>query len=431
MRYGQEIPHDSLNHRLKSKIMKSHKPILFTLVAIVFIDAIRYLSWVGGFNFAYETYISAFLIYISIIILGRIAYKENSNSINTPKLIQFFLISLLLWNVFSIVRGIFLASDYWDWKFLFFSSFSFSFIPLVFFVGKNLIYVKKIFRFILKYLFPFGFLLIPLTLISNEELYSRLMIPVSLFIILIPYLKFKWKILVVLVAVTSILMVIGFRSNLIKIFFSLFLLLLYILYNYLPKILPRLIHLSLFIIPIALFILAIRGEYNIFAEMSNDEELITTNKHGDEENLMTDTRTFLYAEVLTSLNNSENWIIGESAVGSYETNWFYDDGGAMKGKRYGSEVGILNILLRNGIIGVLIYLFLLFTVSFYAINYSSNILSKMLGIFIAFRWTYSFVEEFTQYDLNFYFFWLIIGLVSSNQFRSMSDLEVKKYFELK
>ena len=411
--------------------MKNHKPILFTLAALVFIDAIRYLSWVGGFEVPYETYISAVLIYISIGIFFRIAYLDKWEKSSVTKQTQLLFNSLLIWNIISLIRGVLLASDYWDWKFLFFSSLSFSFIPMAYYLGKNLAIVKTIFKFVINYLFPFGFLLIPLTLISNEELYSRIMVPISLFIVFIPYMKLKWKILIVLVAATSILMVLGFRSNIIKISFSFILLFISFLAYYIHKNWIKFILYALFLAPIALFTLAITDRYNVFSEMGNEDELYTLNKSGDEENLMTDTRTFLYAEVLSSLSNSGNWIMGESAIGSYKTDWFYDEGGAMKGKRYGSEVGILNILMRNGIIGVIIYFLLLVTVSYTAIQNSNNYLAKILGLFIAFRWTYSFVEEFTHYDLNFYFFWIVIGLVSSKYFRGMTDFEVKKFLELK
>jgi hypothetical protein len=53
----------------------------------------------------------------------------------------------------------------------------------------------------------------------------------------------------------------------------------------------------------------------------------------------------------------------------------------------------------------------------------------MLGLYISFRWLLSFIEEFTHYDLNFYFFWLAIGLVSSTGFRDMSDNEIKKFIQ--
>ena len=413
--------------------MRYYKSILFTLIALVIIDVIRYLSWVGDLAGGYATYILTFLFYVSFGIFIKIAYKNGFGNNDIPKSIQNLYLLWLFWNIFSLIRGGFLASDYWDWKFLFFSSLSFSLIPLVFFFGKDLIITKTTFNFVLKYLFQFGFLLIPLTLISNEELYSRLMIPISLFILFIPYLKLRWKLLIIIVAITSILMIVGFRSNIIKSGFSLLLLLIFYFQSYIKQIWLRLIHLSLFAIPIVLLILAVTDTYNIFAKSSEESEdsYTTTNKFGDEESLMIDTRTFLYVDIFTTLENSGNWWIGEGAAGSYHSDLFYDDGGAIQGKRFGSEVGILNILLRNGIIGVLLYFLLLFTVSFIAIQQSANVLSKMIGLFIAFRWTYSFVEEFTQYDLNFFFFWIAIGLVSSINFRRMTDNEIIKYLEIK
>ena len=148
-----------------------------------------------------------------------------------------------------------------------------------------------------------------------------------------------------------------------------------------------------------------------------------------EENLLGDTRVFLYHEVLSTMNNRINWLIGGGSSAYYDSVWFYDDGGTMKGKRYGTEVGILNILLRYGIIGVLLYGLLLFNVSRIAITQSNNRLAKMIGLLIAFRWLLSFIEEYTQYDLNFYFFWLIMGLVSTSFFRKMNDKQIRKYLQ--
>ncbi|MDP4206420.1 MAG: hypothetical protein Q8859_10545, partial [Bacteroidota bacterium] len=333
----------------------------------------------------------------------------------------------LFWNIFGFIYGLFVAKDYFDWKFLFLSSFSFSLIPLAFFFGKNIPIALNIFRFVLKYLFPFGFLLIPLTFITNEELYSRIMIPVSLFILFIPYLKTKWKILIVLVMLISILMVIDFRTNIIKIGVSLGLLSLYYFKDFIRQYWLRAIHILMFITPLTLFTIGIWGNYDIFANLAEKENYTITDDKGTDENLFSDTRSFLYSEVLSTLKGNGNWFIGESSAGSYHTDWFYDEGGAINDKRYESEVGILNILLRNGIVGVIIYSLLLFTVSYIAINRSNNQLAKILGLYIAFHWALSFIEEYTQYDLNFYFLWLVIGLVSTSSFRSINDRAIS-YF---
>ena len=98
--------------------------------------------------------------------------------------------------------------------------------------------------------------------------------------------------------------------------------------------------------------------------------------------------------------------------------------------RYGAEVGFLNILLYSGIIGVILYLLMLLTASYYAIFHSNNFLSKMLGLLLAGRWITFFIEEFTNFDLNNVFIWIIIGMVSCIEFRALSDDDLKLFFRL-
>jgi hypothetical protein len=410
--------------------MKVSKLILFTLIALLVLDIIQIISDVDKLNLQLATYLSALLKYISILIFVLVIYR-NKLFKNTPKTIKRLFQFWLIWNIFNIIRGVFLAINYWDWKFLLLSSLPFSLIALVFFVGNNLFFTKVIFQFTLKYIFLFGFLIIPLALTTDEELYSKLMNPVSLFIIFIPYLKGKWKLLTIIVAITSVLLVIDFRANILRIIFSVVLLAIYYLKNIFGPTLIRVAHKILFITPMFLFMFAVLGNFNIFEEFNKNESYTTVDSDQKESNLLRDSRTFLYVEVLLSLNNSGNWLLGESASGSYYSNAFGDADMAGRGIRYRSEVNILNILLYHGVVGVILYLLLLYKVSYYAIYKSNNRLSKMLGLFIAFRWTMAFIEEFTQYDLNFYFFWLVIGLVSTKQFINMSDKQLINFFKIK
>ena len=401
--------------------------IFFTLIATLIIDTLRYLGVVRALGFEYSTYISALLMYMSLAIIAFVAFKTSLY--NESSAAKTIFILWLFWNIFNIIRGAFLAGDYWEWKFLLFTSVGFSLITIVFLVGNNLLFARGILNFYLKWVFTFGFLAIPLSLVTNDQLYSRLMIPIGIFILFIPYLQYKWKILIIIVAITSILLVIDFRTNIIKIVFSGLLLFLFYFKNLISQSWIRLAHFVLFFGPIVFFALAAFGSFSLFSELSTKNEYVVTDSQGDEENLTSDTRTFLYEEVMQSMNNTTEWLIGKSASGSYSSQWFYNTGGAMEGKRFRSEVNILNILLYHGIIGVIIYFLLLYRVSFLAIQNSNNILSKMLGLVIASRWTLSFIEEYTQYDLNFFFFWLIMGLVSTAAFRKLNDEEVQSFFK--
>lgn len=409
--------------------MKYSRLILFTLISVILTDIHRKLGAVGSINLDSGTSIATILNYSSIAVLIFLAWKVGFEKNETPQAIRYLFSLWVLWNILSVIRGSFFAEDYWDWKAILLYSLAFSFIPMTFFLGRNIDFAKIVFRFVITILFPFGFILIPLAFVSSIELYSRIMIPVGLFIVFLPFLKYRWKLLVVIVAATSILVVIGFRSNIIKIAFSVGLIFIYYLRNFMPRITLRFLQIFLFALPVVLLVLAVSGGYNIFSDIGDQEGYTTISSSGEVQNLMADTRTGLYRDVLATMEQSENWLMGEGAGGRYQTERF-DYLGDGRG-RYGSEVGILNILLYHGLIGVSIYFLLLFTVSYYAIRQSNNTLAQLLGLYIAFRWTYSFVEEFTSYDLNFYFFWITVGLVSSTRFREMSNDDIKQYLELR
>lgn len=403
------------------------KLVFFTLVATIVIDFLRLLSVVKEISIEYSMYISALLMFLSIAFVFLVALKTARFN-NIPYSIKFLFLFWLLWNIFNIIRGGVLAKTYWDWKFLMLSSLGFSLISILYFIGNNSLFSRKIFEFYLKYVFTLGFLTIPLTLIANPELYSRLMVPVSIFVLLLPFLKSKWRPLIIIVVFASILMAVGFRANILKIMISFSLLGLFYVGAFKNEYFIRIIHYILFLAPIALLVLALSGSYNILSDISAQKKYLLTDKQGKKQNLTSDSRSFLYLEVLQSTKGAGNWIIGKSASGSYNSKYFFNNGGALEGKRYRTEVNILNILIYHGMIGVIIYFLLLFSVSYQAIKNSRNALSKMFGIMIASRWALSFVEEFSQFDLNFYFFWLIVGLASSLFFRNLTDDQVKRYF---
>ncbi len=409
---------------------KKYKNFIYFILASLFIyNVYGVLKDFDTLNVEALTYLSSLLVYISLILIILIAIK-NKKKENIPKIINYLVLLWLFYLIFNLIRGAFLAENYWEWKELFLSILPFSLLPLVYYLSQNLEIANTIFGFVTKYLFQWGFILIPLTLFSDRELYSRLMASISLFILFLPYCKPNKKILIIIVALTSVFIILAFRSNLLRISFSFILLLVYYFRKYISVNWFRILHFIFFALPVIFATLAISGEFNILAEIGNNQGVEFVDNTGVSNDIFHDDRTFLYSEVFGSFISPIDIIIGKSAIGYYISDWFYDDGGAINGKRFGTEVGILNIFLKGGITGVIIYLFLMYIVTWYAINRSSNNLSKLLGIFIAFRFTYSFIEEFTNYDMNCFFVWIAVGLISSPRFRNMSDKEISSYFKL-
>ena len=98
-----------------------------------------------------------------------------------------------------------------------------------------------------------------------------------------------------------------------------------------------------------------------------------------------------------------------------------------RGERLGSEVSILNVFTWTGLIGVVLYFLIFYQASYLAINQSNNIFSQLLGLFIAFRWAYAWVEDFNNFNLFYFMLWLMIGLCFSIAFRKMSNSEVERW----
>lgn len=404
--------------------MTYKKLIFYIILLLVIADALLYISN-SGFGDVFFTPISLVAKFTALGIIMVIAKKSTWGEDIPNRLLKIFKL-LMMWNIISIIYGAFTANSYWDWKFLLLTSSLFMLIPLAFFIGKNLVLVSHTVYYVLNFLFVYGFFMIPISLSTNEELYSRLMIPVSIFIVFIPYLRKKPAILVLIVAVTSFLLMVTFRTNVIKISIGFIIVSTFYLRSFISLKLIKSAWLTLFITPLILLFLGVSGTFNLFEEMSKKDGYRVKTSAGQTENLAADTRTFLYVEVFNTLIESNSWITGKGAVGKYKTIYFTD---LITGNmRYGSEVGFLNTFLYSGIIGVVAYAVMLMSTSYYAIFKSRNWISKMLGLTIASRWVLYFLEEFTQFDLNFFFLWFTIGLISSKKFRSMTDKDVAFFF---
>jgi len=378
------------------------------------------------------TYITASLKIISFIFLLVLSYRLNWQASMPPWVIVFFKI-MIGWNVITIVRGAFSAEDYWDWKYLILNT-SFSLlIPFVVVVGLLFNKTRDLFKLIITKIFLFGFIIIPLTLNidTDRELFARgIVMSVSFFILLSPYFAFKWRVLTFIVAATSIYLAFDFRTNIIRIAVATAIISLFYVRKYIPNGFFRFICFACFALPLVFLFLGATNQYNIFHPVDDIDKYEYSYENGSEKNIAVDTRTFLYEEVFASMALNNSFITGEGGAGTYRTAYFDESVSQGKG-RPGAEVGFLNILLYSGIIGVIMYAAMLFSAAYYAVNYSNNFLCKMIALFLVFRWILFFVEDFTGYDINYYFIWVCAGLCFSKGFRSLTDADIANYFDFR
>lgn len=340
------------------------------------------------------------------------------------KVIQWYLI----YNIFSFFRGTLISESYWDFKNLISNSMAIL-IPVIAYAATNKDILQNILSFYFKYTLPL-FLIFAFTITS--DIFGFYLVPVSFILLFFSALKIQWKLILLLISIFVITADYGARSNVIKFSSSILLSLIYYIRTLVPKKLIELIRVLMFILPLVLFSLAATDIFNIFDTkdfVKKDYVDVKTNAEGEivEEDLTADTRTFLYQEVLVSAKKNNSWWIGRSPARGNESESFGESDMSGRNERIGNEVAILNIFTWTGITGVILYLAILFNASYLAINYSNNFYSKILGLFIAFRWIYAWIEDVNYFNLNMVTLWLFIGLCFSKSFRKMNDEDVNQW----
>lgn len=401
------------------------KPSNYILLFVAFISLIQILFVL---NLDFTTYVYAILSYLMLYFLFDFYKKKIKKNLSLK--IKTILNCYLLLGIVAIIKGIFSAANYWEWKQLFLSTGPMLLLPIVAFIGQNKTVVQLIFFYYVKYSLPLSVLIYFLAKNSNAtDGFGRYLCPFYFLLLLFPFVSKKWKTYIPFFVILSFISDLDARSNLIRILVASSLMVLFYIKKITPKITYKLFHFSLFFLPVLLFLLAVFNIFNVFKIDNYVEGDYKTQKISDkgekiENDFKADTRTFLYVDVVNSVLKRNTWLFGEGATGGYETKSF---GSLGTQGRTGSEVGILNIFLYLGVLGVISFSIIFFYASFLAVYRSNNFLMKIIGLFIAFRWTYTWVEEFSNFDMNYFFLWLMIGFCFSKSIREMTDYEMKNW----
>ena len=347
-----------------------------------------------------------------------------------------YVMAYIIWNLFSIIRGLFIADNYWDWKGLLTNGMALT-LPIVAFSATNLIFSQAILSFSIKYALPVFFVIAGFMVAGAYGFY---LVPISFLMLFLPAFNLKSKLILFSVTLIVVLADFGARSNVIK-FVIPFLLLGFLFVK--NTIVFRLLEVGrnvLFIVPFLLLFLATMDIFNPFQMdkyIKSDYQQTEKDENGNyvQSSLKDDTRTFLYVEVLRTAKKFNSWFIGRSPARGNETEVFVSSDLTGRKERLTNEVAILNIFTWTGIIGVFLYMLVFYRASYLAVNNSNNVYAKISGIYISFRWVYAWVEDINIFTLTTFMLWFILGLAFSTSFRKMSDKEVsfwvRGFFEKK
>lgn len=332
----------------------------------------------------------------------------------------------LLWMLVCIIRGLFVAEIYWDWKGLTYNTMGLL-LPIVAYTACNKTIIQKILSFYIKYGLPL-FLLI--MILIRADAYGFFLMPVSFLLLFLPALSRRQRTLLLIFTFIVFIADLGARSNIIKFGIPVLLLIIYYQRDKLSIKLIEFIRLTLILAPILFLALGAANIFNILKISDYVGEVkgsgITDDGNRGEVNVINDTRTFIYEEVLQSAINNDYWIFGRTPARGNDSPSFGPFAYELTGRdeRLSNEIGVANVFTWTGIIGVILYLFIFYKASYLAINRSKNIYAKMLGLYVAFRWLWSWVEDINNFSLNYFMLFIMIGLCFSYSFRMMSDYEI-------
>lgn len=336
----------------------------------------------------------------------------------------------ILWVLLSFIRGfLFQAEGYWDYKSLFLNTAALL-LPSLIYVFYKPDYTEKVLSLWMKYALPAFILFIP---IVERSVYSRYLAPILLLGCFIPTMKKKWRFVFILLLLFNIFVDFTARSQVIKAVICLLISFSVPLVKLVPQVILRIVHYFLYCVPFLLLFLAITDTFNIFSMDEYLEDVQVEGSTGDDESLIADTRTFIYEEVILSAINNEYVLYGRTPARGYDSMAFgrsdekvAEDQGS-RDERYASEVLHPNVFTWIGIIGLFLYSILYFIASSRAVFKSNNSYMKLLGLYVAFRWLYGWVEDWNQWDIMNISLWIMIAMCYSPYFRQMNDEEITNW----
>ena len=191
--------------------------------------------------------------------------------------------------------------------------------------------------------------------------------------------------------------------------------------------------------PIVFVILALMFNYNIFEKIdgidsSNIYETFTASSDKGRD-FGVDSRSVIYLDVYESIRSPSDLLFGLGANGKTDTylqlvNTEDLNSHILKEGRSMTESGMLNMFQWGGIIGVFFYSLIFWRASYLGIYRSNNWFCVMAGVWLSFKYLYSFLDDTLQFNPTTIFFFMTIGLCFNPYIRSMNNSELKKYLQL-
>ena len=336
---------------------------------------------------------------------------------------------LMLWIFICIIRGIFVSGNYWEYKSLYRYSLALlsSLGILVFMSPYRVIHCLRMY---FKYIVPISVVALPFF-----HTWSWFWMYYVFFVMIIFYPIIYRKNLFLAITIFFTFIDVTARSIFIKVIMALGLSQLTRVSAHLKDYVYKILGYGLYILTLCLLILGLSGVFNVFDMKSYMPNAIAKNKE-----LSQDTRTWLYREAITSAIVNDYVIMGRTPAKGYDSNYnklkddirersrISGDNVQDLNMERNAEVFFLNVFTWTGLIGVVLFSLMFLMATHIALKTARNDFVKIIGVYVAFRFMYGWVEETFTFNGNILCLWLVVGICYSPHFRAMTNREIAKFF---
>lgn len=377
-----------------------------------------------------ETFIYWLFSFASLYYVFRAAPKTSTFFEGFDKGL---LIVYLAYLAICVARGVWIAQGYWQWKALISSTTTLLLPSLTFaFVHPDL--VKRTFGPWFKWMTVLFFLLF--VWMVHATAWHFCLMPFFVFGILLPWVPKVWRWPFLVIVGASLFIDLSARSQVIKAALMFLLAGGFAFRKYISIGWLKAGMWVCFLVPVVFLYLGLSGTYNIFAEnMEKNEGKVISERVVDgelkEEDAATDTRSFIYEEVVTSALRHNYVIFGRTPARGNDSEAFgrhtAEELGTGLYERGKNELCFPNVFTWLGLVGMLLYILFYLRSAWLAIYRSNSRAMKFVGIFIAFHFSYGWVEDLNQFDIANFAIWAFISMGLSRAFRSLTDEQLQAW----
>ena len=365
--------------------------------------------------------------FLQLIVIYLIYKKRNYLFTPVNKNIYLPVTLYLTWTYICIIRGSAIADNYFEYKQLLIGSISCLLPIMVWLFYKPYITYK-----IYSYWFKYGILFFIIFYWWNAGFTQFYLSPLLLLFCFFPLFPPKKALIIFIIGILyCYLGGIENRSQLIKGVCALAIGGASYIMPYLSKKIIKIGHILCYATIFIIFKVILWNANGVINGNISVEEA----KYGSDSELTQDSRSLIYADVITSAINHNYVIWGRTPARGNDIElsyalffWAYDDNVVFnKNERHSNEVLHLNIFTWEGLIGVILYFAIYIKASYLAVYRSKNIYISLLGCFIAFRWVFGWIEDFNSFNILNISLWTMIGMCYSDKFRDMTNIEFKQW----